>query len=189
MERKGQGKELKLSMGIGFPLVFLPITVLGTNVHRWARRAMQRVSIISSKMHENITCIRVVKAYNTEALEEKKYQTANRDYVKTLLRSVRIELLIQPVVEALGVCMIFIFIIYCFFTKVAIYDIVPLVAPLLVAYRPMRQLSKEVVLLSVLDEGELCSHAISTGLHEVLDFLFAFHDEAHGHRLHTTGGE
>ncbi|MBR4170093.1 MAG: ABC transporter ATP-binding protein [Kiritimatiellae bacterium] len=129
-------------MGIGFPLVFLPITVLGTIVHRWARRAMQRVSIISSKMHENITCIRVVKAYNTEALEEKKYQTANRDYVKTLLRSVRIELLIQPVVEALGVCMIFIFIIYCFFTKVAIYDIVPLVAPLLVAYRPMRQLSK-----------------------------------------------
>ena len=129
-------------MGIGFPLVFLPVIAIGVKVRRWAKTSMQRISFIASKMHENLTCIRVVKAYHTENLECEKYRDVNRYYVKSALKAIRLELLMQPVVEALGVCMIFIFVLYCFFTKLALYDIVPLIAPLLVAYKPLRQLSK-----------------------------------------------
>ena len=129
-------------MGIGFPLIFLPVVAIGVKVRRWAKTSMQRISFIASKMHENLTCIRVVKAYHTENLECEKYRDVNRYYVKSALKAIRLELLMQPVVEALGVCMIFIFVLYCFFTKLALYDIVPLIAPLLVAYKPLRQLSK-----------------------------------------------
>ena len=49
----------------------------------------------------------------------------------------------------------------------------------------VRQLGKEVVLLSVLGEDKLCCHTVGATLHEVLDFFLAFDDEAHRYALHT----
>ena len=43
----------------------------------------------------------------------------------------------------------------------------------------MREFRREVVFLSVFGEGKLRRHAVGTTLYEVLDFLFAFDDEAH----------
>jgi len=126
----------------GFPLILLPMAVLGSLVRRWSRKALQRISFISSKIHENLTCIRVVKAYHTEEYEIEKYRQVNQYYVKSVLRALRIELLITPSVECVGVFLIFMFVIYCFFRKIAIHEIVPLLVPFLVAYRPMKQLGK-----------------------------------------------
>jgi len=126
----------------GFPLILLPMAILGSLVRRWSRRALHRISFISSKIHENLTCIRVVKAYHTEEYEIERYRQVNQHYVKSVLRALRIELLITPSVECVGIFLIFIFVIYCFFRKIAIHEIVPLVVPFLVAYRPMKQLGK-----------------------------------------------
>ena len=127
---------------IGFPIFIMPMALLGTVVRKWSRKALQRVSIIVSKMHENLTCIRVVKAYHTEAHESIKYRNVNNYYVKSLMRALRVELLIGPAVEAVGVCLLFVFVIYCFVRKLAISEIVPLFVPFIVAYRPMKQLGK-----------------------------------------------
>jgi ABC-type multidrug transport system fused ATPase/permease subunit len=45
-------------------------------------------------------------------------------------------------VECVGIFLIFVFVIYCFFRKIAIHEIVPLLVPFFVAYRPMKQLGK-----------------------------------------------
>jgi subfamily B ATP-binding cassette protein MsbA len=127
---------------VGIPLFLLPMALIGTLVRRWSRKALQRVSVIVSKMHENLTCIRVVKAYHTEAYEEESYRKVNVSYTKSLLRALRCELMISPAVEAVGVCLLFAFIIYCFFRRLAISEIVPLFVPFLVAYRPIKQLGK-----------------------------------------------
>jgi ABC-type multidrug transport system fused ATPase/permease subunit len=58
----------------GFPLILLPMALLGSLVRRWSRKALHRISFISSKIHENLTCIRVVKAYHTEDYEIDKYR-------------------------------------------------------------------------------------------------------------------
>ena len=126
----------------GFPLFLLPMALLGAMVRKWSRKALHRISFISSKIHENLTCIRVVKAYHTEEFEIEKYRQVNQFYVKSVLRSVRLELLITPSVEAMGIILIFVFVVYCFFRKIAIHEIVPLLVPFLVAYRPMKQLGK-----------------------------------------------
>ena len=127
---------------VGIPLFLLPMALIGTLVRRWSRKALQRVSVIVSKMHENLTCIRVVKAYHTEAYEEERYRQVNVSYTKSLLRALRCELLISPAVEAVGVCLLFTFIIYCFFRRLAISEIVPLFVPFIVAYRPIKELGK-----------------------------------------------
>ena len=126
----------------GFPLFLLPMALLGSLVRKWSRKALHRISFISSKIHENLTCIRVVKAYHTEDFEINKYRAVNQYYVKSVLRAVRLELLITPSVECMGIILIFIFVVYCFFRKIAIHEIVPLLVPFLVAYRPMKQLGK-----------------------------------------------
>lgn len=126
----------------GFPLFLMPMAVLGNLVRKWSRNALHRISFVSSKIHENITCIRVVKAYHTEAFEVGKYREANNFYVKSVLRAVRLELLITPSIECVGVLLVALFVVYCFVRKLAIHEITPLLVPLLVAYRPMKQLGK-----------------------------------------------
>ena len=139
---KNQMIETLVLVLVGFPLILMPMALLGTLVRKWSRKALHRISFISSKIHENLTCIRVVKAYHTESYEIEKYRLVNYQYVKSVLRAVRIELLITPAVECMGVFLIFVFVVYCFFRKLAINEIAPLIVPFLVAYRPMKQLGK-----------------------------------------------
>ncbi len=127
---------------VGFPLFLVPMGILGNMVRKWARKALHRISFIVSKMHENLTCIRVVKAYHTEAYEIERYRQANVFYVKSVLRAIRMELLITPSVEATGVFLIGLFVIYCYFRHLSIHEIVPLLVPFVVAYRPLKQLGK-----------------------------------------------
>ena len=127
---------------VGFPLFLVPMAILGNMVRKWARKALHRISFISSKMHENLTCIRVVKAFHTEAYEIDRYREANQYYVKSVLRAVRMELLITPSVECMGILLIGVFVVYCYFRRLSIPEIVPLLVPFLVAYRPLKQLGK-----------------------------------------------
>ncbi len=134
--------ETLLLVIVGFPLFLVPMAVLGNLVRKWARMAMHRISFISSKLHENLTCIRVVKAYHTEEYEIERYRQANQFYVKSVLRAVRMELLIAPSVECMGILLMGFFVVYCYFKQLAIHEIAPLLVPFLVAYRPLKQLGK-----------------------------------------------
>ena len=127
---------------VGFPLFIVPMAVLGSMVRKWARRAMQRISYVTSKLHENVTCIRVVKAYNTEDMESYKYRKVNQHYMKSVMKALRLELLIAPSVECVGLILAAVFVFYCYFQRFAISDIIPMIVPFVVAYRPMKQLSK-----------------------------------------------
>jgi len=134
--------ETLLLVLVGFPLFIVPMAVLGNLVRKWARKALHRISFISSKLHENLTCIRVVKAYHTEGYEIERYRQANQFYVKSVLRAVRMELLITPSVECMGILLIGLFVVYCYFRHLAIHEITPMLVPFLVAYRPLKQLGK-----------------------------------------------
>ncbi|MDA3923861.1 MAG: ABC transporter ATP-binding protein [Kiritimatiellae bacterium] len=128
---------------IGFPLFVMPMAFLGNKVHKWAKKAMQRISIVSSRLHENLTCIRVVKAYFTENYEVEKYVKVNTHYLKSILKALRIELLIGPAVESIGLLLGCVFLIYCFeIKKIGLAEIVPLIVPLVIMYRPMKQITK-----------------------------------------------
>ena len=127
---------------IGFPLFVLPIQILGKKVKKWAKRSMERHSMIGGKIHEVLTCIRVVKSYNTESYESKKYADTNKYLLKSTMRGLRIGLLVGPTVETVGILLICAFLVWCFVMGVKISDVVPMLAPLLIIYKPVKQLSK-----------------------------------------------
>ena len=127
---------------IGFPLFVLPVQMIGKKVKKWARRTMERNSMIGAKLHEILTCIKVVKSYNTEAYENRRYAATNRHLLKSTMRALRIGLMVGPTVETIGIILICFFLVWCFATDVKISDVVPMLAPLLIIYKPVKQLSK-----------------------------------------------
>ena len=127
---------------VGFPLFVLPVHMLGRRVKKWARRTLERNSLVGSKVHELLTCVRVVKAYHTEEYENRRYRDTNRHLLKSTLRALRLGLLVGPTVETVGVLLICAFLVWCFATDVKISDVVPMIAPLLIIYKPVKQLSK-----------------------------------------------
>ena len=127
---------------VAFPLFVIPIQALGKKVKKWARRSMERNSMIGAKIHEVLTCIRVVKSCHTEEYENRRYAETNKYLLKSTMRSLRISLLVAPTVETVGVLLICAFVVWCFLDGVKLSDVLPMLAPLLVIYRPVKQLSK-----------------------------------------------
>ena len=127
---------------VGFPLFVLPIQMIGKRVKKWARRTMERGSMIGAKIHEILTCIKVVKSYNTEEFENRRYADTNKYLLKSTMRGLRIGLMVGPTVETIGIILICVFLVWCFVMGVKISDVVPMLAPLLIIYKPVKQLSK-----------------------------------------------
>ena len=129
-------------IAVGFPLFVLPVQMLGRKVKKWVRKTLERNSMIGAKIHEVLTCIRVVKSCHTEAYENAQFEKINRYTLKSTLRAFRIGMMVGPVVEAVGIILICAFVVWCFLTGVKISDVVPMLAPLLIIYKPVKQLSK-----------------------------------------------
>jgi len=129
-------------LAVGFPLFMLPVIALSRMIRKWWRRALEQYSLVGSRIHEVLTCVRVVKAYNTEAYEERRYEAANDASLKVTLRGVRWGLMVGPTVETVGILLLCVFLVWCFAVGVKLSTVVPLLAPLLVVYRPVKQLSK-----------------------------------------------
>ena len=126
---------------IGFPMFMLPVIFIGKKIRKWSKKSMERGSVVGSKIHELLTCIRVIRAYNTEDFENKNYEAVNRNLLKTTLRAVRVGLLVGPTVETVGIFLICIFVVYCFVAHVSLAMVVPMLAPLLIIYKPLKQVA------------------------------------------------
>lgn len=129
---------------VGFPVCVLPLVMLGRRVRGWTRRSLERISDLVSRMHENLTCIRVVKAYHMEKAEASRFQETNKKYFKTVMRAVRVEQALGPVMEGVAILMGCAFLVICFAKGLRLSEIVPIGAAAMLAYRPVRQLAKIV---------------------------------------------
>ena len=127
---------------VGFPLFMAPVVFISKRVRKWSKRALQRFARLGSRIHEILTCVRVVKAYDTEAYENRRYRQVNQDVLKATLRSVRWGLFVGPAVETVGILLLCGFVVWCFVARVRLSAIVPMLAPLLIIYKPLKQLSK-----------------------------------------------
>jgi len=134
---------------VGFPLFVLPIQMLGRVIKKWSRRSMERGSMIGAKIHEILTCIRVVKSCHAEAHESRQYAETNRYLLKSTMRGLRVGLLVPPTVETVGVLLLCGFLVWCFLMNVRVSDVAPMLAPLLIIYKPVKQLSKLQVQVEV----------------------------------------
>jgi ATP-binding cassette, subfamily B, multidrug efflux pump len=91
------------------PMVLLPPVVLrfGRVIHQRFQRIQEQFAAMSTQVQENLTGVRVVRAYVQEADQAERFSRMNRDYMDRNLDLVKVEGLLHPTMGLLtGVAMV-----------------------------------------------------------------------------------
>ena len=127
-------------IAIGLPAFMVPIVGIGKRIRHWSRKTLEKNSVVGSNIHELLTCVRVVKAYGTEEQENLRYAHTNRGLLGTTMRAVRCGLIVGPTIETVGILLICGFLVWCFMAGVTLANVLPMLAPLLLIYKPIKQM-------------------------------------------------
>jgi ATP-binding cassette subfamily B multidrug efflux pump len=83
------------------PLVSLAMVCFGERIHTRFERIQAKFSDISSRVQENLAGVRIVRAFAQERAEIRKFEQLNLEYIAENLRLVRLQGLLQPLLELL----------------------------------------------------------------------------------------
>jgi subfamily B ATP-binding cassette protein MsbA len=139
---KNEMLEMILLAVVGYPLAMWPLFIIARKIRKHTREGMEYHAILRSDMMENLTCVRVVKAYHAEGVEIKKFAETNQEYLETSLRKLRAGLWVAPIMEVVTVMLSIVFLSMCFWKGKTLADIIPLLAPFVVAYKPLKSVGK-----------------------------------------------
>lgn len=86
------------------PLAILGVTIskVGKKLRKLSRTSQENAADINSVLYETITGARIVKAFNMEPYEIKKFNKINNDAYRISMKSIKRTLLLSPVTEILG---------------------------------------------------------------------------------------
>ena len=88
--------KLTLLLLIPMPLVTLTVKFLGEQIHRRFEKIQEFFSDITARTQENLTGVRVVRAYAREESEIEQFQVLNREYARQNLRLVKYAAAMRP---------------------------------------------------------------------------------------------
>lgn len=145
--KENNSYTLAIILFVGMPLLLLPIRLLGRGIKVIYRKSFARVAIVISRMHETFSGIKLVKACNTEKMECERFHAATQSYLKQVFLGLELQQLLSPTMEFVSVLCILVFIIFAYNSGITITELMALLAPALMAARPIKELSKVVVLI------------------------------------------
>jgi len=129
-----------------FPLAIIPIKEFGKRLRKFSRKSQQRMGSITTFLHETITGNRIVKAFNMEEYEKRRFMEENDRFFKIVLKRVKIRALSHPLMELFGGIAVAI-IIWVGGYRVLRGDLTPgtffsFMTALFMLYAPIRDLNK-----------------------------------------------
>jgi ATP-binding cassette subfamily B protein/subfamily B ATP-binding cassette protein MsbA len=95
--------QLTLMFLILVPIAALVLYKVGRVMKQATRRVLERMSSIYKILDESFAGIRLVKVFNREARERRRFLEATREYHQNSMRVINIEAMADPVIEVLGV--------------------------------------------------------------------------------------
>jgi ATP-binding cassette subfamily B protein len=93
--------QLTLICLIPAPVISLVVIAFGSRIHDRFESIQKMFSDISSRVQENLSGVRVIRAYAQEKPELHKFELLNREYVGENIRLARISALFMPLLQAL----------------------------------------------------------------------------------------
>jgi len=94
--------KLAIIAFIILPFAIIPIKEFGKRMRKFSRRGQQRMGSITTFLHETITGNRIVKAFNMEEYEKRRFAEENDRLFKTFVKRIRIRAISHPLMELLG---------------------------------------------------------------------------------------
>ena len=83
------------------PAVSLSMILFGRRIHDRFERIQEMFSDISSRVQENLSGVRMIRAFAQEKAELRRFEELNRQYIAQNIKLVRIQGVFQPLLEVL----------------------------------------------------------------------------------------
>ena len=145
--REYNSYTLAVVLMIGVPLMVLPLHFLARRIKKFYRKSFAYIADVFSRMHEAFSGIRVVIATHSEKYEEQRFDSVNRRYLRQVLRAMRIDMLVAPLMEFMVVSATLVFLVISFSKGVTVTQLAALLAPAFLAYKPVKSVSKVITLI------------------------------------------
>ena len=145
--REYNSYTLAIVLLIGVPLMVLPLHFLARKIKKFYRKSFSYIADVFSRMHEAFSGIRVVIATHSEKYESDRFDQTNRRYLRQVLRAMRIDMLVAPLMEFMVVSIVLVFLVISFSRGVTVTELAALLAPALLAYKPVKSISKVIALI------------------------------------------
>ena len=133
--------DLTLAALLPYPVLALLIRFLGKRLHARYERIQESFSTLNTKVQENLSGVRVVKAYTLEASEIEHFQALNREFVDRNHQQIRLMTFFFPIFRCLPGISIIILIwmggLRVIDEKMSLGDFVAFDAYLMMLIRPM----------------------------------------------------
>jgi subfamily B ATP-binding cassette protein MsbA len=124
-----------------FPLVAVPITLLGRRLRHTTRKMQERAADITSVIGETLAGLNVVKAFGREDYEIRRFREINRKVFDYFKKTVRITVVQRPLVEIMGALGAAVAVAYGIHHLPA-DRFVAFVGSLFIFYEPLKKISK-----------------------------------------------
>lgn len=127
---------------LAMPLCVIPVFMISRFVRKYQRRVLARVSDLVARMQENFSGIRVVKAFNTEKDESRRFQDQNRSYFKSVVKALLADVFMQPTMQMTAIGLGSLFLIICYHYRVSLGSLAVIGYAAQQAYKPIKELAK-----------------------------------------------
>ncbi len=94
--------KMTLSVTLVVPVIIFFMSVIGKILRRYGARTQAKMAQVSSVLQEGLTAIRVVKGFNAESYENKKFSKFANSYLRNIMKMFRVRRLAMPFNEILG---------------------------------------------------------------------------------------
>jgi len=141
-----QSPKLAFYFLIIMPLALYPLSRLAKKMKRYSKLSQESTSTMTARLGEIFSNIEVIKANSSQKLESSKFAKENQSVFKYLLKQVKINALITPIMEVLGSVAIGL-VIYIGSTEIlegrmSSGQFVAFAAALFMLYTPIKRISK-----------------------------------------------
>jgi len=86
----------------GAPVVFVLFGTFGSRMKKATRRSLIASSQMLGKLQETVVGLRMIKVYNQEQYEQKRFAQINNQLLRQVLKMSKVDAAAQPVLEVLG---------------------------------------------------------------------------------------
>ncbi|RLA91812.1 MAG: ABC transporter permease, partial [Deltaproteobacteria bacterium] len=157
-----------------FPISIIPIVKFGKKIRKFSKKSQIKMGSITTLLHETISGNRIVKAFNMEDYESKRFSEENHRLFKIIMKRQTIRALSSPVMETLGglgaALIILVGGMAVIKGKVTPGTFFSFVTALFMMYQPLKSISK---MNNIIQEGM----AAGKRVFEILDLKPGIHDK------------
>jgi ABC-type multidrug transport system fused ATPase/permease subunit len=145
--------KLTLFVLVFVPVVVLPLFVLGKKARRASREGRKANVGQSSLLHEALTGIRVLKAFNLEARQNERFRDFSKKLIHHSMKGIQAKEMASPLIELIASLGLGALVIYLFWSRQSIGDLVTFIVGVALFFNPVKKLAAVHILFEQASAG------------------------------------